>query len=136
MAGFKSKRSSKNLIQLGDRKHATLHEPVSDGNRTITFRHWRVLQAVYDYGGLTEAAAHLHVTPPTISYAMQNLEKLLGIKLYHVEGRKTVFTLEGAALVQRSRNLLRNAIALEVGDVAATKHPVPPDPISTLPKDQ
>lgn len=84
-----------------------------DTSSPITFRHWKVFHAVHDCGSFSEAAVCLHLSQPTICYTIARLEKYFGISLYYVEGRKVVVTDAGKALLERSRNLLKGAIALE-----------------------
>lgn len=74
---------------------------------------WRTLQAVIDYGGYAQAAEHLHRSQSSVSYAVNRLQELLDIKLLHIEGRKAVLTEAGRVLLQRSRQLIADASALE-----------------------
>jgi DNA-binding transcriptional LysR family regulator len=55
----------------------------------------------------------LHLSQSTISYTVSRLQESLGIALLRIEGRKAVLTSEGRALLQRSRQVLKDAIALE-----------------------
>ncbi|MFK4086314.1 LysR substrate-binding domain-containing protein [Kribbella sp. NPDC020789] len=77
--------------------------------------------AVADAGSFAQAADALHITQPTLSRQLRDLERRLGAKLFTRENRRTVPTAAGAALVERSRVLLANAAAAEqqVRDIAA-----------------
>jgi DNA-binding transcriptional LysR family regulator len=79
----------------------------------ISLRHWRTFHAVHDYGSLSEAAAQLHVTQPSVCYTMGRLEEHFGVPLYRVVGRKIVVTEPGKMLLDRSRKLLNEAANLE-----------------------
>ncbi|VAW67384.1 Transcriptional regulator, LysR family [hydrothermal vent metagenome] len=79
----------------------------------VTLDQWRTLQAVIDYGGFAQAAEQLHRSQSSVSYAVNRLQKLLGIKLLHIEGRKAVISDAGKVLLQRSRQLLADASAIE-----------------------
>lgn len=79
----------------------------------VTLEQWRVLQAVVDHGGYAQAAAALHRSQSSISYAIARLQSQLGIPLLEVRGRKAELTDAGETLLRRSRQLLQEALALE-----------------------
>jgi DNA-binding transcriptional LysR family regulator len=79
----------------------------------VTLEQWRVLQAVVDHGGYAQAAAALHRSQSSISYAIARLQSQLGIPLLEIRGRKAVLTEAGETLLRRSRQLLQEALALE-----------------------
>jgi len=79
----------------------------------VTLDQWRALQAVIDNGGFAQAALQLHRSQSSVSYAVNRLQEQLGLKLLHIEGRKAVLSEAGQALLQRSRQLLADASAIE-----------------------
>ncbi len=79
----------------------------------VALDHWRALQAVVDHGGYAQAAAHLHRSQSSVSYAVAKLQEQLGISLLQVEGRKARLTEAGKVLLRRSRRLVSDAIELE-----------------------
>jgi DNA-binding transcriptional LysR family regulator len=79
----------------------------------ITLEQWRALSAVVDGGGYARAADVMHKTQSSVSYAVQKLESVLGVKVFKVEGRKAVLTPTGELLYRRARYLLDEAGALE-----------------------
>lgn len=79
----------------------------------ITLEQWRALVAVVDAGGYARAAQQLHKSQSAVSYAVQKLETLLGIKVFEVEGRKAVLTTAGQQLYQQARTLLEEAVGVE-----------------------
>lgn len=79
----------------------------------VSLDQWRSLQAVIDCGGFAQAAEHLHRSQSSVSYAVKRLQHLLGIKLLHMDGRKAILTEAGAVLLQRVRQLLADASAIE-----------------------
>lgn len=87
-------------------------------NTHITLEQWRALTAVVDAGGYAQAADVMHKTQSSVSYAVQKLESILGVKVFNVKGRKAVLTPTGQLLYRRARYLLDEAGALEQ---AATK---------------
>jgi len=79
----------------------------------ITLEQWRALVAVVDAGGYAQAAQELHKSQSAITYAVQQIERQLGVKAFRIEGRKAVLTPPGQLLVQRARLLLDEAGAIE-----------------------
>lgn len=82
-------------------------------NIYVSLRQWRILHAVIDCGGYAEAAKALHLSQSTISYTIAKLQEQLGLHLLRIEGRRAVLTVEGRALLERSRQVLKEAIELE-----------------------
>lgn len=74
--------------------------------------------AIVEHGGFSKAAAALHVAQPSLSQAMANLEADLGVSLFHRMGRGVVLSEAGRELLEPSRRVLRDLIA--VRDRAAT----------------
>jgi len=63
--------------------------------------------AVVERGGFTGAAADLHVAQPSLSRAIQLLERELGSPLFHRLSRGVTLTAAGEALVGPAREILR-----------------------------
>jgi DNA-binding transcriptional LysR family regulator len=87
----------------------------------ITLEHWRSLLAVVDAGGYAQAALLLHKSQSTVTYAVQKMEAMLGVKVFEVTGRKAHLTPTGEVLYRRAKALLEEASALEgaAGSLAA-----------------
>lgn len=68
--------------------------------------------AIVEHGGFSRAAAALHVAQPSLSQAMANLEADLGLALFHRTGRRVVLTEAGAELLEPSRRVLRDLVAV------------------------
>jgi DNA-binding transcriptional LysR family regulator len=83
-------------------------------NICVSLKQWRILHAVIDCGGFAEAAKFLHLSQSAISYTIAKLQERLGIQLLKIEGRKSILTTEGRALLERSRYVLKEAIDLEI----------------------
>jgi DNA-binding transcriptional LysR family regulator len=79
----------------------------------ITLDQWRALAAVVEAGGYAKAAATLHKSQSTVTYAVQQLEAQLGVKAFQVEGRRARLTPTGDLLYRRARYLLEEAAGLE-----------------------
>ncbi|MGH8300131.1 MAG: LysR family transcriptional regulator [Steroidobacteraceae bacterium] len=82
-------------------------------NPIITLDQWRALVAVVDGGGYARGAELLHKTQSTVTYAVQKLETLLGVKVFEVVGRKARLTPTGEVLYRRAKALLDEAGSLE-----------------------
>ena len=64
----------------------------------MNLQHLRYFLAVARSGRFTAAARQQHVTQPTVSSAIAELEQELGVRLFH-RGRQVELTLEGRTLV-------------------------------------
>jgi DNA-binding transcriptional LysR family regulator len=79
----------------------------------ISLEQWRSLLAVVDAGGYAQAAEVLHKSQSAVTYAVQKMETLLGVKVFEVVGRKAHLTPTGEVLYRRAKALLDEAGALE-----------------------
>jgi len=91
----------------------------------ISLEQWRSLLAVVDADGYAQAALHLHKSQSAVTYAVQRMEALLGVKVFEVVGRKAHLTPTGEVLYRRAKALLEEAGALEgaAGSLAAGWEP-------------
>lgn len=72
-----------------------------------------MLRAVVDAGGYAQAAERLHKSQSTLTYAVQKLERVLGVKVFELRGRKARLTAEGQLLYRRAGALLDEAATME-----------------------
>src|SRR5207253_806575 len=79
----------------------------------ISLDQWRALLAVVDEGAYAKAAKALHKSQSSVTYAVQKLESLLGVKAFKIQGRKANLTPTGELLYRRARYLLDEAAGLE-----------------------
>jgi DNA-binding transcriptional LysR family regulator len=68
--------------------------------------------AVVEQGGFTHAARSLRVAQPSLSRAIQKLERDLGVTLFHRVGRNVVLSSAGEMLADKARLVLRDLDAL------------------------
>ena len=87
----------------------------------ISLEQWRALQAVVEAGGYAQASEVLHKSQSTITYAVQQIQKLLGVQAFEIRGRKAVLTKAGDVLYRRARTLLEEAAMLERGAAEMSK---------------
>ncbi len=64
--------------------------------------------AVVDHGGFGKAAEQIHIAQPSLSQAIANLERDLGVPLFHRVGRGVVLSEAGRELVEPARQVLRD----------------------------
>ena len=79
----------------------------------ISLDQWKVLVSVVESGSYAKAAEHIHKSQSTLTYAVQKLERLLGVKVFEIRGRKAVLTPTGEVLYRRGKTLLEDAARLE-----------------------
>lgn len=78
----------------------------------MLLRHLRYLLAVADHGGFTRAAEALHVSQPTLSQQIRQLEESLGVDLFDRTSRSVKPTDAGQAYIECARRVL---VELEAG---------------------
>jgi LysR family hydrogen peroxide-inducible transcriptional activator len=66
----------------------------------------RYAVAVAETGNFTRAAERSHITQPSLSQQILNLEREVGHKLFHRLGRKAVLTEAGITFIERARRIL------------------------------
>ncbi|MBC7501539.1 MAG: LysR family transcriptional regulator, partial [Herminiimonas sp.] len=79
----------------------------------ISLKQWRMLHAVIDCGGFADAAKFLHISQSAISYTVAKMQEQLGVPILKLVGRKAHVTDAGRELLEQSRYLLKEALALE-----------------------
>ncbi len=68
--------------------------------------HLEVIRAVEQYGSVTAAARHLHLTQSALSHTIRKLEQGLGTALWWREGRQLRLTQAGEFLLNTANRLL------------------------------
>lgn len=79
----------------------------------LELRHLRYLLAVAENGTFTRAAEELHLSQPTLSQQIKQLERMLGAQLLDRTGRTVRLTDAGEAYVHHARRALRDLAAAE-----------------------
>jgi DNA-binding transcriptional LysR family regulator len=80
----------------------------------VTLEQWRTLLAVVDAGGYAAAAEALNKSQSAVSYAIQKLETVLGVRVFRLSGRRAVLTEAGEILYRRAQALVEEASRLEL----------------------
>ncbi len=79
----------------------------------ITLDQWNTLVNVVESGSYASAASRLHKSQSTLSYAIAQLQKLTGVPIFTIQGRKAVLTETGRALYLRGKRLINEASRVE-----------------------
>ena len=87
----------------------------------IEVKHLRIVEAIATAGTVTEAAKRLYLTQPAVSHALRDLEKRLGVDLFHRERRRMVPTVEGKRLLKTGHVVL-DAVAQLEHDLNRLRH--------------
>lgn len=84
----------------------------------------KYFDAVCRFQSISRAAEELHVTQPTITVALQTLEKEIGINLFQRKGKKLLLTQEGTIIWNKVTPILTNIEKLEqdIKDIAHNKN--------------
>jgi DNA-binding transcriptional LysR family regulator len=79
----------------------------------ISLDQWAALVSVVESGGYAKAGEALHKSQSTLTYSIQKIEELLGVKVFEIRGRKAVLTPVGEVLYRRGKTLIDEAVRLE-----------------------
>lgn len=80
----------------------------------VTLEQWRMFRSVVQFGGFNQASQGIHKSLSSIHNAVSKIEASLGVKLFTVEGRKTILTEAGELMLRRANFLLDEATKLEI----------------------
>ncbi|MGB5791210.1 MAG: LysR family transcriptional regulator [Pseudoalteromonas nigrifaciens] len=80
----------------------------------VTLEQWRMFRSVVQFGGFNQASQGIHKSQSSIHNAVGKIESSLDVKLFEIEGRKTVLTQAGELMLKRANFLLDEAAKLEI----------------------
>ncbi len=89
----------------------------------ITFEELQVFISVIDCGSITAAAEQLNLTISTVSRALLRLEEKMQTTLVYRTTRKIKLSDEGAAFLQKSREIIQ--LAQEAEEMLSTRQSIP-----------
>lgn len=72
----------------------------------MTIRHLKIFTTVADEGSMSMAAKKMHISQPSVSQAVSELEKYYGVKLFERLSQKIYLTKEGELMLSFSRHIL------------------------------
>lgn len=68
--------------------------------------HLRIFREIERQGSLTKAASALHLSQSALSHKVKNLENVMGVSLWSMEGRNIKLTQAGEYLLREAKRLL------------------------------
>lgn len=78
----------------------------------LELRHLRAYLVLCEERNFTRAAARLHITQPSLTRAMQQLERILDTRLLERSSRRFELTSEGSELADRARRIVADVDAV------------------------
>ena len=87
---------------------------MSMSSGTLETRDLRLVQAIAQAGGATQAAKHLHLSQSAVSHQLRGLEERLGVELFRREGRRLAITAAGEKLVELAQQVLLPLLQAEL----------------------
>lgn len=76
------------------------------------------LMKIVECGSISQAAAHLYISQPSLTKAISNLEKEYGIRIFNRKARGVELTIEGKEFTRYARKVLTAAEALDRNFIA------------------
>ena len=81
---------------------------------TLETRDLRLVQAIAEAGGATQAAKRLHLSQSAVSHQLRGLEERLGLELFQRQGRRLRITRAGQKLVELAQQVLLPLLQAEL----------------------
>jgi LysR family transcriptional regulator, regulator for metE and metH len=81
---------------------------------TLETRDLRLVQAIAEAGGATQAAKRLHLSQSAVSHQLRGLEERLGLELFQRQGRRLCITRAGQKLVELAQQVLLPLLQAEL----------------------
>lgn len=80
----------------------------------MTITQMQYFATVCEYGSISKSAEALHISQPSVSMAIKDLEKEFGIVLFHRENKQLRISQEGMFVYEHVKDILSRIDALEV----------------------
>jgi DNA-binding transcriptional LysR family regulator len=79
----------------------------------VSMEQWQTFVSVVKEDGYINASLKLNKTQPSVSYSIQKIEQMLDVKLFEIQGRKSVLTKQGRELYIYAARLIQLATDIE-----------------------
>lgn len=93
------------MLTLNESDFTGFDDPVKL-NLPFTLGQLQLMQAIAEHGNFTKAADQLYISQPTASQRIHNLERDLGIILFHRSSQKIQLTCAGKILLKYSHQII------------------------------
>lgn len=80
----------------------------------MELRHLKLLEAVSEEGNLTKVVDRLHVSSSALSHQLREIERELGLPLFHRVNKKLILTDAGRVLLKSAKSVLRELDKVEL----------------------
>ena len=88
----------------------------------MTITQMQYFVAVCEYGTISKSAEILHISQPSISLAIKDLEEQFGVILFERENKRLVLSEEGKHMYAVTKDILKQINSLEVQMTDLGKH--------------
>lgn len=79
----------------------------------LELRHFRLVLAIHEHGGVTRAGEQLNLTQSALSHQLSEIEERLGVKLFHRTNKRLTLTDAGQRVLDVARQVLGDVVSLE-----------------------
>jgi LysR family transcriptional regulator for metE and metH len=79
----------------------------------IALHHFRLVDTIYKEGTLTKAAESLHLTQSALSHQLKELEREMGVEVFHRQGKRLLLSEQGDRFLQSAKKILAEIKSLE-----------------------
>jgi LysR family transcriptional regulator for metE and metH len=79
----------------------------------IALHHFRLVDTINKEGTLTKAAESLHLTQSALSHQLRELEREMGVEVFHRQGKRLLLSEQGDRFLQSAKKILAEIKTLE-----------------------
>ncbi|MES2277983.1 MAG: LysR family transcriptional regulator [Bacteroidota bacterium] len=79
----------------------------------IALHHFRLVDTIHKEGTLTKAAETLHLTQSALSHQLRELEREMGVDVFHRQGKRLLLSEQGDRFLQSAKKILAEIKSLE-----------------------
>jgi LysR family transcriptional regulator for metE and metH len=79
----------------------------------IALHHFRLVDTIHKEGTVTKAAESLHLTQSALSHQLKELEREMGVEVFHRQGKRLQLSEQGDRFLQSAKKILAEIKSLE-----------------------